>query len=87
MLRDNLKTAISNSGMIVKEIAAKSGVNKRTIDKWVGVNETEPKINDIYKVCKTLGITVEWAVTGKHPENSPEKLIEDMQAVIDRHKK
>jgi hypothetical protein len=26
MLRENLKTAISNSGLIVKEIAAKSGL-------------------------------------------------------------
>jgi transcriptional regulator with XRE-family HTH domain len=65
MLRDNLKSAITNSGMIVKEIAAKSGVKKRTIDKWVGAEATEPKINDLYKVCQILGITVEWAVAGE----------------------
>jgi transcriptional regulator with XRE-family HTH domain len=65
MFRKNLKTAISNSNMIVKEIANKSGVNKRTIDKWVGAEATEPKVNDLYKVCQTLGITIEWAVTGK----------------------
>jgi transcriptional regulator with XRE-family HTH domain len=65
MLRENLKAAISRSGMIVKEIAEKSGVKKRTIDKWVGAEATEPKVNDLYKVCQTLGITIEWAVTGK----------------------
>ncbi|MDR0441824.1 MAG: XRE family transcriptional regulator [Treponema sp.] len=64
MLRNNLKTAIAKSGFIVKEIAAKSGVNKRTIDKWVGSEETEPKVNDLYKVCEALGITVEWVVAG-----------------------
>jgi len=62
MLRNNLKTAITKSGMVVKEIAYKSGVNKRTIDKWVGVSATEPKANDLYKVCKVLAITMEWAV-------------------------
>ena len=64
MLRDNLKAAIGKSGMIVKEIAAKSGVKKRTIDKWVGTQYTEPKVYDFYKVCQTLGITIEWAVDG-----------------------
>jgi transcriptional regulator with XRE-family HTH domain len=65
MLRDNLKAAIAKSGMIVKEIAAKSGVKKRTIDKWVGASETEPKVNDLYKVCKVLVTTIEGLVDGE----------------------
>jgi transcriptional regulator with XRE-family HTH domain len=65
MLRDNLKAAVANSGMIVKEIAAKSKVNKRTVDKWVGVSATEPKVNDLYKVCKVLSVTMEWVVDGE----------------------
>jgi transcriptional regulator with XRE-family HTH domain len=65
MLRNNLKTAISNSGLIVKEIAEKSGVNKRTIDKWVGIRATEPRVNDLYKVCKVLSVTMEWLVDGE----------------------
>jgi transcriptional regulator with XRE-family HTH domain len=65
MLRNNLKTAITKSGLIVKEIADKSGVNKRTIDKWVGIGATEPKVNDLYKVCKVLSVTIEWVVDGE----------------------
>jgi transcriptional regulator with XRE-family HTH domain len=65
MIRNNLKTAITKSGLIVKEIATKSGVNKRTIDKWVGASETEPKVNDFYKVCKVLSVTMEWLVAGE----------------------
>jgi len=70
-----LKTAIKNSGMIVKEIAAKAGVSKRTIDKWVGAEETEPKVNDLYKVCQILGITVEYLVTGEDIEGIPQETI------------
>lgn len=77
MLRDNLKTAIGNSGMIVKEIAAKSGVKKRTIDKWVGAEATEPKVNDLYKVCKILGITIEWAVAGDKGLEYVQKIIKN----------
>ena len=65
MLRSNLRTAIGNSGLVVKEIAAKSGVNKRTIDKWVGTDGTEPRVKDLYEVCKVLGVTVEWLFDGE----------------------
>jgi len=65
MLKDNLKVAIKKSGMIVKEIAWASGVSKRTIDKWVGVSATEPKVKDFYKVCKSLNTTMECLVDGE----------------------
>jgi len=65
MLRENLRTAIGNSRLIVKEISAKSGVKKRTIDKWVGSSATEPKVGDLHAVCKVLGVTIEWLLTGK----------------------
>jgi transcriptional regulator with XRE-family HTH domain len=59
MIRENLKAAITKSGLFVKELAAKSGVKKRTIDKWVGSEETEPKVIDLYKVCVVLQTTME----------------------------
>jgi transcriptional regulator with XRE-family HTH domain len=65
MLRENLKTAIANSNLIVKEIANRSGVKKRTIDKWVGASATEPKVQDLYKVCKVLSVTMEWLLDGE----------------------
>ena len=65
MLRENLKVAIEKSGFIVKEIADKADVKKRTIDKWVGAEETEPKVNDFYKVCKILSVTMEQIVDGE----------------------
>jgi len=65
MLRDNLRAAIQKSDMVVKEIASKSGVNKRTIDKWVGPGDIVPKVNDLYSVCKVLSTTMEWLVDGE----------------------
>jgi|GEM_PF-1482476 len=75
MLRDNIKKAILNSGMIVKDIAAKAEVNKRTIDKWVGASETEPKVKDLYKVCKVLGVSIEWVVDGEAGSEYIRKII------------
>jgi transcriptional regulator with XRE-family HTH domain len=65
MVRNNLKNAIIKSELFVKEIAAKSGVKKRTIDKWLSAEETEPKVNDLYKVCVVLKTTMEEIVDGE----------------------
>ena len=65
MIRTNLKAAISGSGLLVKEAAAMSGVNKRTLDKWLGSEETEPRAKDLYKVCVSLGVTMEEIVNGE----------------------
>jgi transcriptional regulator with XRE-family HTH domain len=75
MIRDNLKTAINSSGLIVKEIAARAGVKKRTIDKWVGAEQTEPKVKDLYEVCKILNITVEYLITGAPPDGIPLEIL------------
>jgi len=65
MLRDNLRKAFDESGLYVKEIAEKSGVNKRTIDDWMGNRGKDPRAISLYAVCKVLGITVEEALEGE----------------------
>jgi transcriptional regulator with XRE-family HTH domain len=63
MIGDNLKTAFSNEGLIVKEVAKKSGISKGTIDNWVNKGK-EPRIHALYAVCKAINITLEQAVDG-----------------------
>jgi transcriptional regulator with XRE-family HTH domain len=82
MLRSNLKTAIIKSGLYVKEIAAESGVKKKTIDKWVGVIETEPKVNDLYKVCVVLKTTMEEIVDGESGMEYVRKIIRNDPTAI-----
>jgi transcriptional regulator with XRE-family HTH domain len=82
MIRENLKAAIDKSGLFVKEVAAKSNVKKRTIDKWVGSEETEPKVIDLYKVCVVLQTTMEEIVDGKAGAEHVRKVIRnDLRAV------
>jgi SOS-response transcriptional repressor LexA/transcriptional regulator with XRE-family HTH domain len=64
-IRENLKSRIALKGFTVKELAELSGVNKRTIDKWVGAAETEPRVRDFYAVCGALGVSMESVVDGK----------------------
>lgn len=67
-VRENLRKAIAQSGLVVKEIADRSNVKKATIDNWVGNRPTTPRVNDLVEVAKVLGVTAEWIVTGISPE-------------------
>jgi transcriptional regulator with XRE-family HTH domain len=64
MIGDNLKAAFNNKGLIVKEVARKSGISKGTIDNWVNKGK-EPRINALYAVCKVVNITMEQTIEGE----------------------
>jgi len=69
MVRENLRKAITQSGLVVKEIADKSGVKKTTIDNWIGNRPTTPRVNDLVSVARVLGVSAEWIVTGERSIN------------------
>ncbi|MDR1901948.1 MAG: helix-turn-helix transcriptional regulator [Treponema sp.] len=68
MLKDNLRKAIKTSGLYVKEVSARSNVPKRTIDKWLEVEDINPRAMDLFKVARVLDKTVEELLTGAVPE-------------------
>ena len=62
---ENLKQELTYSGMLKKELAAKSGVHKRAIDTYVRTNSSMPPADAAVKIAKALGVTVEYLVTGE----------------------
>jgi transcriptional regulator with XRE-family HTH domain len=68
MLKENLRKAVKESGLYVKEVSARSGVPKRTIDKWLELEGINPRAMDLYKVGQALGKSVEELLAGKTPE-------------------
>jgi len=50
--------------MLVKELAARSGVKKKTIDSYLGAHGYTPSVETAVSLAKTLGVTVEYLVTG-----------------------
>ncbi|GHU05736.1 transcriptional regulator [Spirochaetia bacterium] len=75
--RENLKDELTYSGMLVKELAAKTGINKYTIDNYLSAHNCTPSVSAAVKIAGVLGVSVEYLVTGQevcrkmHPE-SPE---------------
>jgi len=64
--RENLKTELSFNGMLVKELAKASGVQKRALDTYLlSENASMPPVDTAVRIAETLGVSVEYLVTGK----------------------
>ena len=64
--RENLKQELSFSGMLVKELAAVSGVHKRALDTYLLTeNASIPPADTAVCIAKALGVSVEYLITGE----------------------
>jgi transcriptional regulator with XRE-family HTH domain len=62
--KENLKTELVYTGMLVKELAAKTGINKYTIDNYLSTHNCTPSAEAAVKIAQVLGVSVEYLVTG-----------------------
>ncbi|MDR3284385.1 MAG: helix-turn-helix domain-containing protein [Treponema sp.] len=63
--KDNLKTELDYSGMLIKELAVRSGVNRRTIDNYLSTHNCLPSAEAAVKIAQVLGVSVEYLITGQ----------------------
>ena len=68
--KENLKIELEYSGMYVKQLASQSGVNKFSLDKYL-CGKAIPNIETAVKIANTLGVSVEYLVTGKETSKKP----------------
>ena len=82
--RENLKSQLDYSGMLVKELAARSGLKKKTIDSYLGNRGYTPSVEAAVSIAKALGVSVEYLVTGSDAEkNVPvSSLPKDIQEIV-----
>ena len=62
--RENLKSQLEYSGILVKELASRTGVKKKTIDSYLGNRAYKPSVDNAVIIARTLGVSVEYLVTG-----------------------
>ncbi|MCL2832452.1 MAG: helix-turn-helix transcriptional regulator [Treponema sp.] len=63
--KENLKSELEYSGMLVKELAAKSGVNKFSIDNYLNARGQIPSVEIAVRIAQALDVSVEYLVLGK----------------------
>ena len=72
--KENLKAELAYKDILVKELAALSGVNRRTLDNYLREDGSMPSADAAVRIAEALGVTVEYLVTGrgwKKPNNPP----------------
>jgi len=67
--RENLKSQLEYSGMLVKELAACTGIKKKTLDSYLGKRGYTPSVDAAVKIARALGVSVEHLVTGPVEKN------------------
>jgi len=64
--RENLKLELGFNGMLVKELAAATGIPKRALDTYLlSKNASMPPADTAVKIAHALGVSVEYLVTGE----------------------
>jgi transcriptional regulator with XRE-family HTH domain len=62
--RENLKAEITYKDILVKELSALSGVNKRTLDNYLRENGSIPPADVAVALAEVLDVSVEYLVRG-----------------------
>ena len=81
--RENLKAELAYRNIQVKELAAISGVSRRTIDNYFRKNNSMPSVDAALRIADALGVTVEYLVSGRElqeQKNSP--LMPDPRVIL-----
>ncbi len=63
--RKRLKEEITYNGLLLKEVADKAGIPKRTLDTYVDKREIIPPADVAVRLANVLDVTVEYLVTGE----------------------
>ena len=72
--KENLKSELTYTGMLVKELSAQTGISKHTLDNYLNTHNSLPNAEGAVKIARALGVTVEYLVTGQ--ENRRERPVE-----------
>ena len=82
--RENLRSQLQYSNMLVKELADLSGVKKSTIDSYLGTRAYKPSAEAAVSIAKALKVSVEYLVTGQeyYKDRSLSSLPKEIQDIV-----
>ena len=72
--RENLRNELDFQGLTVKELSAKTGIVKGTLDNYLGIRASIPPADIAVKIAEALNVSVEFLVTGKERKENKNQL-------------
>ena len=83
--KENLKSELSYKGMLVKELAAKTGISRHTLDNYLNVREHIPTLDAAVKIAKALGVSAEYLATGEEPAQSVIQMNQEAVSLVQNY--
>jgi len=84
--KENLKSELAYQDMLVKELAAQSGISKSTLDNYLSVRGYMPSADAAVKIARTLGVSVEYLVTGEEKSREKSSLGPEIRSLVQNFK-
>ena len=72
--------------MLVKELAAMTGISKKTLDNYLNARKYMPSADAAVKIAQALGVSVEYLVTGEELFPARSSLGPEIRDVIQNFK-
>ena len=80
--RTNLRAELDYLGLTVKELGEKTGIAKGTLDCYLGARASMPPADIAAKIANSLGVTVEYLVTGQETKKQDRLLDHNIRSII-----
>ena len=78
----NLRSELDYLGLTVKELSAKTGIPKGTLDCYLGLRASMPPADIAVKIAAALNVTVEYLLTGQEMSKQDKLLDHTMRSII-----
>ncbi len=84
--KENLKNELEYKGMLVKELAFKTGLKRQSLDNYLSTHNTIPNAEVAVKIAQALGTTVEYLITGERKDSEGKIIPTDVTELISCYK-
>jgi len=72
-----MKSARRQAGLTQQQMAERLGVNHSNVSQWESDKHT-PQFSAVVKFCEETGVSLDWLVLGRAPNNQYDKRINDL---------
>lgn len=66
----NLRQLLNEQDIELKELSAKTGISKNTLDNYLSGQKSIPNAENAVKIAQVLGVSVEYLVSGESAKST-----------------
>lgn len=82
--KENLRDEILYQGLMIKELAARAGLNPGSVSNYLRENSSIPSADVAVKLASALNVSVEYLVNGKKNTGIEKKYSPEIRKMADK---